>query len=86
MVVGTGCERGGDGVFPVRVVTSAFPSSDIDSLTCDEVRLRVCADPGVSLAPFAGPTEVRLDTSDEGGRRFLLSSWITKEALRRFAR
>ena len=74
MIVGTGCERGGDGVFPVRVVTSAFPSSDIDSLTCDAVRLRVCADPEASLAPFVCPVNGMLDVSDDGGRPFLVSS------------
>ena len=74
MATGTGCERGGDGVFPVRVVTSAFPSSDIDSLTCDEVCLKLCADSGALLAPLAGPVEDRPDASDEMVKSFLVSS------------
>ena len=74
MAIGMGCERGGDGVFPVRVVTSAFPSSDIDNLTCDEVCLKVCADSDALLAPFAGPVEDRPDTGGDMVKSFLVSS------------
>ena len=74
MAIGTGCERGGDGVFPVRVVTSAFPSSDMESLTRDEVCLKVCGESDALLAPFAGPVEEWPDASDEMLKSFLVSS------------
>ena len=73
MVVDTGCERGGDGVLPVRVVTSAFPSIDIDNLTCDEGFLSVSADPMTPLAFLTCPVKDRLDVSADGGS-FLASS------------
>ena len=74
MIVGMGFGRGGDGVFPVRMVTSAFPSSDIDSLTCDEIRLRASADSEALLAPFVCPVEGMLDVGNDGGRPLLVSS------------
>lgn len=66
-------------------MTSAFPSSDMDSLTREGTRVRDSADLETSMEPLGGPVEDRLSFSDEG-RPFLLSSWSTKEALRRFAR
>lgn len=76
IVVGVGCETGEDGVSPMRVVTSALPLSDLDSLARKEIRLWKSADPEVSIAPFGGPVKNRSDVSDEGSP--LLLSWTTK--------